>query len=699
VHLRYCVSLVVCLTAAAQQVTAPKQSITVEAQAPKVEAGATTSSSVTADQSKALPTRSANVRDALPLIPGVVRTPEGKLVISGGPEHRSALLVNSVDVTDPATGRFGVTVPIDIIERLNVYKTPFLAEYGRFTSGVVAVETERGGDEWRYELNDPTPELRIRSGHIHGVRGFTPRLSGGGPVIRDRLWFAGAGEFALRKRPTYPLPFPYNEEKSQSVNAHVQLDWAASAKHLVGLTLHGVPQKSNFVGLGFYTPQPAAPSYRGHEYRSALSDRFSTTAGLLESTIAVGQVVGKTGAQGSEPLTLAPDTSYGNYYFRQERRANRLQWIETFSATRGAHHLKAGGAFTYTRLDGVAAASSVRVQGLDEGLLGVTTFSNVGPYRLTDRETSLFVQDGWEPRRNLRFDVGVRGDYQRIAGVWRAAPRIGAAWTPWAESGPTLRAGYGWFFDRVPLNVFAFDRFPMWNGLPNVLESRGLAPRSDIWNAQIEQRLGPLFRLRLNYIDNRSKRLPVVAPGVTATVLRAHGTARSQQFEAIGRLSYRSEQEWLVSYVYNRTRGNLNDFTNFVGDFPVSVLRPDVFATVPGNIPHRFLTWGVFPMRYGIRMAPMIEWRTGFPYVAVDERQRYAGVPNSLRFPPFFSLDVRASKDVPFRNHKFRLSFSLFNATNHGNYDAIRLNTVDPQFGELLGQRPRRFRLDFDWLF
>jgi hypothetical protein len=95
----------------------------------------------------------------------------------------------------------------------------------------------------------------------------------------------------------------------------------------------------------------------------------------------------------------------------------------------------------------------------------------------------------------------------------------------------------------------------------------------------------------------------------------------------------------------------------------------------------------------------MFEWRTGFPYLAVDERQQYARPPNSLRFPAFLSLDIRASKDIPFRKHMVRISFSLFNATDHANYDAIRLNTADPQFGELLGRRPRRFRLDFDWLF
>ncbi len=95
----------------------------------------------------------------------------------------------------------------------------------------------------------------------------------------------------------------------------------------------------------------------------------------------------------------------------------------------------------------------------------------------------------------------------------------------------------------------------------------------------------------------------------------------------------------------------------------------------------------------------MIEWRNGFPYSALDIRQQYASEPNSLRLPTFFSFDWRVSKDIAVRGHKVRLSFSMFNATNHGNYDAVRLNVADPQFGEVLGLRSRRFRLDFDWLF
>jgi hypothetical protein len=41
----------------------------------------------------------------------------------------------------------------------------------------------------------------------------------------------------------------------------------------------------------------------------------------------------------------------------------------------------------------------------------------------------------------------------------------------------------------------------------------------------------------------------------------------------------------------------------------------------------------------------------------------------------------------------------MSNITNHWNPDTVRLNTADAQFGEFLGQRRRRYRLDFDFLF
>ena len=127
-------------------------------------------------QAKDTPLRPATLVDALPLIPGIVRGPDGSVRIAGFGEDHSALLVNSVDVTDPATGSFGLSVPIDSVQNIEVSEMPYLAEYGRFTAGVVAADTRRGGDKWGYSLNDPLPDFFIRSGHLEGMRDAAPRF-------------------------------------------------------------------------------------------------------------------------------------------------------------------------------------------------------------------------------------------------------------------------------------------------------------------------------------------------------------------------------------------------------------------------------------------------------------------------------------------------------------------------------------------
>jgi hypothetical protein len=168
--------------------------------------------------------RPATLVDALPLIPGIVRGPDGSVRIAGFGEDHSALLVNSVDVTDPATGGVGLSVPIDSVQTIEVSEMPYLAEYGRFTAGVVAADTRRGGEKLAYSLNDPFPDFFIRSGHLDGVRDAAPRFNLSGPLISNHLYFLEGVEYLLNKQEVYTLPFPENLSTSKAVNSFTQFD-------------------------------------------------------------------------------------------------------------------------------------------------------------------------------------------------------------------------------------------------------------------------------------------------------------------------------------------------------------------------------------------------------------------------------------------------------------------------------------------
>jgi hypothetical protein len=175
---------------------------------PPVEQSSSQNYELHPDEVKNLPSNPATISDALPLVPGVVRAPNGELKLDGSGEQRSSLVVNESDVTDPATGKFGQTVPVDSIETVNVLNTPFLAQYGRFTQSVVAVETRRGGDKWHYDLNDPFPDFRIRSYHMRGISNSTPHAVVGGPPSKIACSLFRRCNIIWTKCPTGRWGFP-----------------------------------------------------------------------------------------------------------------------------------------------------------------------------------------------------------------------------------------------------------------------------------------------------------------------------------------------------------------------------------------------------------------------------------------------------------------------------------------------------------
>jgi len=171
--------------------------------------------SIRPEEANESPSRPLTLTDALPLVPGVVRAPNGQTQIEGSGEMHSALLINSVDVSDPATGRFGLSVPIDAVDSLHVLTSPYQAQYGRFTAGVVTAETRSGGNKWHFDLNDPLPEFRIRSGHIRGLKSATPRISFGGPMIQNRASSPKVWSLSITRYPSAHYPFPSMRPRSR----------------------------------------------------------------------------------------------------------------------------------------------------------------------------------------------------------------------------------------------------------------------------------------------------------------------------------------------------------------------------------------------------------------------------------------------------------------------------------------------------
>jgi hypothetical protein len=78
---------------------------------------------------------------SLPLVPGVLRGPDGHINLKGARNTQSGALVNSANVTDPVTGGPAINLPIDVVSSVQVISNPYDPQYGKFTGAVSTVAT------------------------------------------------------------------------------------------------------------------------------------------------------------------------------------------------------------------------------------------------------------------------------------------------------------------------------------------------------------------------------------------------------------------------------------------------------------------------------------------------------------------------------------------------------------------------------
>ena len=352
--------------------------------------------SISPQEANASPLRPLTLIDALPLIPGVVLAPNGQTQIQGAGEMHSALIVDSVDSGDPATGRFGLSAPIDVIDSVNVLMSPYLAQYGRFTAGVVTAETRPGGNKWHYDLNDPLPEFRIRSGHVRGLKSATPRLSFGGPIILDRVSISEGLEFVDNKVPIRTLPFPINETKTMSLNSFTRADLNLTPRQTLTTTFHAAPQNTQYANLDFFTPQPVTPNDYTRTYTSAVTHRLAIRDSLLQSTLSVGDFATTVTPQGNSGMTVLPTGNSGNYFAGQQRHSRRFEWSELWSlspiSSLGTQKIQIGSSFARVTDEGHLDAKTITM--FDNQRIKIRTigFTSGSPYDQSDQQPAIFVQ-------------------------------------------------------------------------------------------------------------------------------------------------------------------------------------------------------------------------------------------------------------------------------------------------------------------
>ncbi|WP_263366516.1 TonB-dependent receptor [Edaphobacter bradus] len=717
-----------------------QQSVTVESSPQSVLAESSSSETkLPVASAKYSPLRPNTVVEALPLVPGVIRTPAGRVQISGRDEEHSSLLINSVVVNDPATGGFGLSVPIDTVDLLKVMQSPYLAQYGSFTAGVVSAETRPGGEKWEYSLNDPFPDWRIRSWHLEGVRDASPRLNLGGPLIKNHLYFVEGFEYLVDNAQVRTLPHPVNETRSNAVNSFTQIDAVPDSRNAITATFHFAPHSIEYANLNYFDPQPVTPNADYEENTGTIAHRFSIGRGLLTSIFAGTRVATNVYGQSQSAMVLSPVGNSGSYYSQQGREATRFQWIETWSPANvrwhGQHALQIGGILAHAEDQGTAVGHDVSIVNSSGQLLRRISFAGSGTFSVSDFEPAVYAQDHWVVDKHLAIDAGLRYETQTLTYTSRFAPRGGLAWSPLGDGSTVIRGGLGIFYDSIPLQTYAFSSYPeqvvtTYDGNGNITDgprrylnltsespSRCLfihqgrrdgnfAPYSVAWNIEGERVVNQYFSLRLRYLHadarNQLTLTPQTSTSESALVLAGSGALQTHQFEFTSRLGAEKERQFFFSYVRQFAGGDITDASAYLGDFPFPVVRSQITARTTGEIPNRFLLWGTTKLPWRMHIWPRVEYRNGFTWQPVDQFQNYISLVSAAqpRYPAYFTADLRVGKDFTMATkHAVRISLTFRNLTDHNNPLQVHNNSGDPLYGSFFGNYGRHLLADFDFLF
>ena len=668
------------------------------------------------------PNQTEKIESLLPLVPGVVRGPDGRINMKGAQATQAGWLVNSANVTDPATGGQAINLPIDVVSSVQVISNPYDSEYGKFTGAVSSVETRTGNfDKFHLSMQNLVPRARDRDGHIVGIGAFTPRVTFTGPLLKDRLAFTQSFEYRFVRTPVESLPPLQRDSKLESFDSFSQFDLKINERQTATLSVAVFPQKFDYLGLNTFTPQPSTPDLHQRGFQISAQHRYVAESGaLLTSQLAYQNFDADLLPNSGDPYRLLVETTEGGFFNRQNRDTERVEWQEIYqSSTKhlyGLHQLKAGFDFSHSSYDGHQQFLPVDIVGAAGATLERIKFGAPSNFSVHQNEFAWFVGDQWTVSSRLTFDFGLRLDSDSVTDSTHAAPRAGLTFALTSDRRTLLKAGGGLFYDRVPLNVPAFPRFPdrtiltfdrageVISSVPysNVIIGGIRNPRSGAWNVELDRQVMEHLLVRVAYQQRNTVRDLVLAPvtNMDGSFLSLANRGRDfyREFQITGRYQIR-HHTLNASYVRSKATGNLNDFNQFFGNDPQAVIQADARGRLSFDAPNRFLVWGEFRAPWKMTVLPVFDLHTGFPYSVVNQGRDFVGPRNDQRFRGFNSTDVQVLKEfaLPLRGkeHTVKVGLGVFNLFNHFNPRDVQNDLDSYRFGEFFNGPNRTFRGKF----
>ncbi|HSP13629.1 MAG TPA: TonB-dependent receptor [Thermoanaerobaculia bacterium] len=499
------------------KVAAVAEAITVTAAAPSVLETPSVSANLQAKQVEQLPVQRNVLATAL-LAPGVNdNTPSGsQLSISGSPGYDNLVMVNGVAITENIRHQSLNLFIEDAIQETTVLTGAISAEYGGFTGGVVNSITKSGGNQFSGSLRDSltnnawqekTPLQKANNTKLVSKLNSVYEGTLGGFILKDRLWFFGAGRKTTSTTQSSLRTVPLGDATRSALEFASATDekrWEGkltgqvTAKHNLSasyLDLKRTIDKSAFSAAATYDFDSLAPRRDPQKLKQAHYNGVLTNNWMLEAQYSAmdwGVALGN-GAQFTDFVrgTLVRNRADGNARFYsptfcgvcdKETRSNdgwnvksnyfisSKGWgnqnivggIERFAEHRFANNYQSGSNFRLF-VNSVQRLNGVLYPTITPGRASSAAFIIWTPiFALQQRETdfgsdALFVNDRWDLNEHWSFSLGARYDKNiatdtsgtKVSDDHRITPRLNATFDPAGNGRNRITASYAQYASRI----------------------------------------------------------------------------------------------------------------------------------------------------------------------------------------------------------------------------------------------------------
>ena len=675
-----------------------------------------------------------DLRNAMPLMPGVVQGRTGDLHFDGGAENQVQYNLDGFNISDPLTGTFNTHLSANSVRSMEFLNSRYSPEYGKGSSGVLAIHTETGDDTFRYSGTNFVPGVDTGGG-LH-IGAYTPRLNFSGPIVKDRAWFSDSIDGSYNQLYVPGLPKGQNMRTSYGGSnlLHTQVNLTPSniifTDFLVNINFN--PNAN----LGALDPIATTVDLRNREWFISAKDQVYLTRGtLLEFGFSDVRTFSREVPQGDALYVFTPNGRQGNYYLDTTQTSQRKQalanlFLRSFRWL-GAHQFKTG--VDLDRLDYSQDTRRTGFEnvGLTNNVLRRGTFAGSGVLSRPSLESSSYLVDTWKIKPNLVVELGLRQDWDELVRRTVLAPRVSFSYAPFGWKNTKLSGGYAVLYDPTTPQLFSrpqdqYSLTTLYNPDGTIqsgpaatvftIDPRGLQmPRYQNWSFGLEQMLPDRILLRVNLLRRRGKHgftyVNVLNPNAPPPpeFVQLYQTTQFEgiyQLENLGTQQYDSAEialhqsfgkgyEWMASYTRSRA------YSNAVAD--VTVDQPMLISSNAGPLawdsPNRFLTWGYLPTKFkNWAVAYLFETRTGFPFSVQDEIGRVLGAPNSDRFPEYLNLNLHLEWTTHLFGYRFAVRGGLNNITDHKNYTVVNNVFGSPNFLTFYGSTGRHFVVRLRWL-